>query len=245
MELTIITSRHSHKSATALGEALDCTVYNPYQNKFYRGSTTHAKKYNMGCSTPSVFGMINKPEYVMKCVDKRETFKQLQEAGVSIVPWTTDRAQAQAWLEEDHCIVNRATTTGKANAGLTYSYHGLDYPSDTPLADDAVMWTRYVNSKRELRAYVFKGKAPLVFEKVDNGTGEWVFTPVPCPVKLKTQLHKATQAFDGLVFSAYDIMQAKTGDFYILECNSAPSLLVHESILPTLVEVIQNEIQEG
>ena len=245
MELTIITSRHSHESATSLGEALDCTVYNSYQNKFYRGDTIHTKKYNMGCSIPSVFGMINKPEQVAKCVDKRETFKQLQEVGASIVPWTTDRCQAQAWLEEDHCIVNRATTTGKANAGLTYSYHGLDYQPDTPLADDAVMWTRYVNSKRELRAYVFKGLPPLVFEKVDNGQGEWVFKPISCPVKLNTQLKKAQKAFDGLVFSAYDIMQAKTGDFYILENNSAPSLLAHESILPALVEVIQNEIQAG
>lgn len=242
MELTIITSRHSKASSIALGKALDCTVYNPYQHEFYRGNTMHTKKYNMGCGMSSVFSMINKPEYVMKCVDKRETFKQLQEAGVSIVPWTDDRTQAQAWLEEDRCIVNRATVTGKANAGLSYSYHGLGYQPDTPLADDTMIWTRYVNSKRELRAYVFKGKPPLVFEKIDNGQGEWAFTPIPCPVKLKTELKKAQEAFSGLVFSAYDIMQAKTGDFYILENNSAPSLLAHGSILQRLVEVVQNEI---
>jgi hypothetical protein len=243
--MNVLTSKYSKESALALGEALGCSVYNPYQREFYKGSNLDGGvNYNMGCSSPAFANLLNQPEYVLKCVDKIATFNLLEQHNVLIVPWTRDKAVAQGWLDSDRIIVNRATTTGKANEGLSYSYKGLEDTRDIPLSDDAIIWTRYVNHTRELRAYVFKGKAPLIFEKVDVN-GQWFFKPVQGNTKLLDQVGRSQAAFSGLVFSAFDILECVTGDYYTLECNSAPSLLVSNKIIPRLKEVIENDMGRG
>lgn len=192
----------------------------------------------MGCSGISYTrNVINQPEYVYNCVDKIATFNLLSQHDVLIVPWTRDKNVAQQWLEEDHIVVNRATVTGKANQGLSYSYKNVEGHPGVPLNEESVIWTRYVNHTRELRVYVFKGRQPLVFEKVDINGG-WHFKPIRASNKLLEQMKKAQEAFSGLVFSAYDVLECVTGDFYVLENNSAPSLQVSDKIIPRLVEVI-------
>lgn len=233
--MNIITSKHSRKSALALSEALNhCAVYNPYQREFYRGSTLDGPSYNMGC------GGVRGGEQVEICVDKIKTFDVLNAAGVLTVPYTRKINTAQEWLHSDRIVVNRTTIIGRANEGLSYSYKGLDDIPDVPLNSNAVIWTRYVNHKRELRAYVFKGQSPLIFEKIDVDGG-WFFKKIRPNEKLLSQVKKAQDAFNGLLCSAYDILECVTGDFYILENNSAPSLLVHKDIIPTLVRTIENE----
>lgn len=239
--MNILTSKYSRQSAISLGEALDCAVYNPYSGEFYRGSgLDDGFHYNMGCSSVPFRNVINQPAFVYKCVDKIATFDLLQQHGVLICPYTRSKEQAQEWLDSDRIVVNRATVTGKANQGLSYSYKGLEDCPDVPLDEGSVIWTRYVDHTRELRVYVFKGKAPLVFEKVDIDGG-WYFKPIRASNKLLEQMQKAQEAFSGLVFSAYDVLECVTGDHYVLENNSAPSLQVSEKIIPRLVEVIRNE----
>jgi len=236
--MNILTSKHSKTSAINLGEALGCAVYNPYSHEFYRGNRLdNGKIYNMGTSWTGFRDVINNPNDVYDCVDKINTFIRLGRHGVLVCPWTRDKNQAQQWLDEDRIVVNRETVTGSKNQGLTYSYKNIEGQEDIPLNEGSVIWTRYVNHTRELRVYVFKGKQPLVFEKVlvDDG---WYFQPIQGSRKLLEQMKKAQEAFSGLVFSAYDVLECVTGDFYVLECNSAPSLLVHDSIIPRLVEVI-------
>jgi len=240
--MNILTSKYSEESSVALGEALGCAVYNPYQRVFYRNSTlANGPNFNFGCSDSSFSNLMNQPEYVFRCVDKVATFNLLEQHNVLIVPWTRDKDVAQGWLDSDRIIVNRATTTGKANEGLSYSYKGLEDVEDVPLSEDAVIWTRYVNHTRELRAYVFKGKAPLIFEKVDVH-GEWLFKPVRGNAKLLDQVGRSQAAFSGLMFAAFDILECVTGDYYTLEGNSAPSLLVSAEIIPRLKETIENGI---
>lgn len=244
--MNILTSKYSKESAINLGEALGCSVYNPYSGEFYKGSSfgfnQYDLTYNMGVSSGRYTNIINQYAYVAACVDKIQTFNLLEQRGVLICPWTRDKEQAQEWLNEDRIIVNRATVTGKANDGLSYSYKGMGREGipDKPLDEGSVIWTRYVNHTRELRVYVFKGKAPLVFEKVDIDGG-WYFKPIRASNKLLEQMQKAQEAFSGLVFSAFDVLECITGDYYVLENNSAPSLQVSEKIIPRLVEVIQNE----
>lgn len=240
--MNILTSKYSKESAINLGEALNCAVYNPYSGEFYReNSLDDSPHYNMGCSSVPFCNVINQPAFVYNCVDKTQTFKLLEQKEVLIVPWTRKKEQAQQWLDEDRIIVNRATVTGSKNQGLSYSYKGLEDCPDVPLKDGSVIWTRYVNHTRELRVYVFKGKSPLVFEKVDIDGG-WYFQPVRASNKLLEQMKKAQEAFSGLVFSAYDVLECVTGDYYILENNSAPSLQVSDKIIPRLKEVIENEL---
>ena len=240
--MNILTSKFSKKSAISLGDALNCSVYNPYSREFYRGDSLIGDiHYNMGCSFPPFRSLINKPEYVEFCVNKIKTLNMLQQNGALTVPWTASKEQAQQWLDEDRIIVNRATITGKANEGLSFSYKGIEDVADVPLDEGSVIWTRYVNHTRELRVYVFKGKPSIVFEKV-NIDGGWYFKPIKASDKLAEQMRLAKDAFSGLVFSAYDVLECVTGDFYTLENNSAPSLLVSEKIIPRLKEVIENEL---
>ena len=244
--MRIYTSKYSHKSAKLLGDALNCTVYNPYQNIYYRGPEhlqAYPVIYNMGCSShlPSSIA-INRPDYVAACVDKLRTFLMLENAGVMVVPYTRSIHRAKEWLEEDRIIVNRRTLTGKANDGVSFSCKGLDHLEDCPIDEQAVAWTRYVNHTRELRAYVFKGQSPLVFHKVEVD-GNWVFEKIKPSRKLLGEITKAQEAFNGLVFSAFDILECVTGDYYFLENNSAPTLEAHEDILPKLVKTINKTLE--
>ena len=238
--MNILTSKHSKESSIALGEALNCAVYNPYQEGFYRGNTlANGPNFNLGCSNTPFSNLLNQPSYIYMCVDKIATFNLLKQHNVLTVPWTRDKSVAQGWLDSDRIIVNRATTTGKANEGLSYSYKGLEDVVDVPLSDDAVIWTRYVNHTGELRAYTFKNKPPLIFQKVDV-SGQWLFKPIRPTAKLVEYVGRSQAAFSGLMFAAFDILECVTGDFYALECNSAPSLLVSNTIIPRLKETIED-----
>jgi len=248
MNLTILSSRHSNKTALALGDALDCMVYNPYQNKYYRQPyafhTLDTPTYNMGCSGVDSENQINNTEQVGICVNKVATFLKLKQTDTLVIPFTTDQTQAQAWLNEDRIIVNRATITGACNEGVSYSSKNAPIMDDVPLNLDSIIWTRYVNHKRELRAYCIKGYEPIVFHKVDVG-GHWEFKLIPIDVTLSNQLDKATQAFDKMFCIAFDILECVTGDYYFLEANSAPSLLVHPILIPTLAEAIKDKLSRS
>jgi len=149
-------------------------------------------------------------------------------------------AQAQTWLDEDRIIVNRTTITGKANEGVSFSTKSAPCMEDKPLDLDSIIWTRYVNHTRELRAYCIKGKEHIIFHKKDIN-GHWEFIPFTdwIPLKLMEQLDKACQAFDKMFCIAFDILECRTGDYYFLEANSAPSLLVHPILVPTLAQAIK------
>jgi len=244
MNLTILTSRHSKESAIALGEALNCNVDNPYQRQAYRGSyvpTTHT--YNMGCSGYTIDTTFNDERQIATCINKVATFRKLKQTDTLTVPFTTNQTQAQAWLDEDRIIVNRATLTGKANEGVSFSIKDAPGMEDKPLDLDSIIWTRYVNHKRELRAYCIKGYELIVFHKVDV-SGHWEFQPIShIPDALTIELIHAQQAFDKMFCIAFDILECRTGDYYFLEANSAPSLLVHPIIVPTLAQAIKEELE--
>ena len=243
MNLTILTSRHSKASAIALGQALDCPVYNPYQGITYHKEYTPALNvYNMGCSGYN--GTFNDYNQINNCVHKLRTFMELERNCATTVPYTRNPQVAQQWLNEDKIVVNRRTLTGKANDGLSYSTKGAPQFEDKPLDTEAVMWTRYVNHDYELRAYLIKGK-PLIFKKIDVG-GSWDFKQVVRPEqKLLNELERAGRSFNRMFCVAFDILHCRTGDYYFLEANSAPSLLVHHKILPTLANAIKQELTNG
>lgn len=242
MNLTILTSRHSKASAVALGEALNAGVFNPYQNERYRG-TLGVAVYNMGCPGYGASHALNNTIQIADCINKIATFERLNFHNVRIVPYTHNKNTAQEWLNQDKIVVNRRSVTGKANEGLTYSTKNAPVFEDTPLDNRAVIWTRYINHDYELRAYLIKGKQPLIFKKVVNN-GVWEFKKVNKPEqKLLDELTKASQAFDKMFCIAFDILHCRTGDYYFLEANSAPSLLVHYTILPTLATAIKDHLR--
>jgi len=246
MNLTIITSRHSKQSAIALGAALHCAVYNPYQSTHYSSfpSAYNHPVYNMGCGGFHFDGALNDSNQIAICIDKVATLYELALAGVTTIPYTKRKAIAQNWLDEDKIVVNRATTTGKANEGLSYSFKGAEQYDDKPLVEDSAIWTRFVNHDYELRAYLIKGKEPLIYKKVD-ADGSWEFKQIVQPEqKLLDELERAGRSFNKMFCVAFDILHCRTGDYYFLEANSAPSLLIHPKILPTLVSAIKRKLEE-
>lgn len=244
MNLTIITSRHSKESATALGEVLECPVYNPYDRVYYKGNSDLAWiKYNMGCGGYELYNpSFNHHAQISVCINKIHTLDRLKEEGVLTVPYTRDIRKAQEWLDEDKVVINRERITGKANEGLHYSFKNAENYFDKPLVTTSKFWTRHVNHDYELRAYCIKGKEPMVFKKTNND-GHWDFVKVGHPEqKLLDQLKLAEKAFNKMFLVAYDILHAKTGDYYFLEANSAPSLLVHPILIPTLSTAIKEKL---
>ena len=239
MNLTVYTSRHSKESAIALGNMLNCAVYNPYTREHYREYPASSFTYNMGCSNQEDSGF-NSPYQVSICTNKVSTLDRLESFGVLTVPYTRNAFTAQEWLNKDRIIVNRATITGKANEGLSYSYKGLPDVEDTSLNFNSIIWTRYVNHTRELRVYAIDGEY-LAFEKKEVNN-LWHFHKIKVSDKLREQLDKASQAFDKMFVIAYDILECVTGDYYFLEANSAPSLLAHRDILPTVGFAIQHKL---
>jgi len=245
VNLTILSSRHSDKTAVALGKELDCSVLNPYNNKWYHHTIEPSERpfYNMGCSGYNLDTTFNNEQQISTCINKVATFNLLQSTGTLYVPWTSDQEQAQAWLDEDRIIVNRATIIGACNEGVSYSSKSAPNMDDVPLNLDSIIWTRYVNHTREIRAYCIEGTRPLVFHKVDKG-GHWEFKQIiHIPLALQTELNKAMQAFDKMFCIAFDILECVTGDYYFLEANSAPSLLVHPILVPTLAQAIKEKLQ--
>ena len=244
MNLTIVTTKHSKESAKVLGEALDCPVYNPYEELWYKGViNTDPIRYNMGCAGYEEYPLVfNHHEQIATCIHKIHTLEKLRLKGVLTVPYTRDIRKAQEWLDEDTVVVNRERITGKANEGLHYSFKNAERYEDTPLVPLSKFWTRHVNHDQELRAYCIAGKDPIVLHK-ENAGGYWSFHKVGHPEqKLLDQLALASRAFNKMFTVAYDILHAKTGDYYFLEANSAPSLLVHPILIPTLSSAIKEKL---
>jgi hypothetical protein len=245
MDIIIASSRHSHKSAKVLATALNCHTFNPYKNKLKLEKKTTI--YNMGCSNlPYEYNdnkTINDTIDIFNSILKSNTYVLLDNKELKVPPWTTDINQAKQWLEEDHIIINRETDKGKANEGLSYSYQNIDGYEDIPLNINAKYWTRNIRTVKELRAYCFKNDSPIILEKVLED-GMWSFIKIPFPkIKLLSEIEKAQKCFPSMTGNAFDILECVTGDYYFLENNSAPSLLVHPSILPRLVDDIIHIIQ--
>lgn len=246
MNLAIISSKHSKESSIALGKTLNCCVYDPYSSMYYHKPNEHYiwdnYIYNMGCSDYTSHETYNNSTQIAQCVHKAATWQKLSEENVTTVPVTYSKETALAWLDEDKIVVNRCTLVGKNSEGVSYSTKNAPNFFDSPLNTQAICWTRYVNHTYELRAYLVKGKPPLLFKKV-NKNGIWEFKEIKKPEqKLLNELEKAHKAFNKMFCIAFDILHCKTGDYYFLEANSAPSLLIHKKILPMISSAIKEDI---
>lgn len=62
--------------------------------------------------------VLNHPDNVAIAKDKLETFRRLEEAGVSTVPYTTDAPVAQDWLRLGHKVFVRNSLNGHSGEGI-------------------------------------------------------------------------------------------------------------------------------
>lgn len=166
---------------------------------------------------------------IKKSVDKVRSFEHFGKAKVQTVPWTTDQDVAKQWLKEGEWVCCRTSTTGYDGAGLVLAKK-LNQIVWAPL------YTKYIPSKREFRAYVFRDKIIQVFEKLpDTGakpdirtdSNGWYYEWTEHHDLDKTPAIEAIKSL-GLDFGGVDLVQStEDKKLYVLETNTAPDIYKH------------------
>lgn len=186
------------------------------------------------------------PEVVGIIANKIKCFQALSDKGVRTVDWSTDRKQAQKWLDEGRSVYERHKLTGHSGAGIVLKMPKIE----GAVVDEAPLYTRRVRGKfSEYRVHVVAGDiiciqqkrkmsdekvAELGFELPDPevryrvrtyGNG-WVFAvndiePLSADnQQLAIDAMTAVGAGSGCV----DMAVTEDGIGHVIEINSAPAL---------------------
>ncbi len=228
--LKILPYKSGSESAKALAQALRVKRIIPNGGYAPRSGVV---VLNWGNSHPHFYTarFLNKPEAVAIATDKLLTLRRLQEAGIPIPEFSTDRAVANRWLREGYRVVVRHKL--RANSGDGIEIVRPEERWDVPLAP---LYTKYTRKSQEYRVHVFQGRIIDLSEKRKrNGTPPseglirshkhgWVFCRegINPPCSVSEQAIKAVAAL-GLDFGAVDVI-CRDGRVWILEINSAPGL---------------------
>lgn len=174
--------------------------------------------------------VLNDPQSVALASNKLLTFKQLALYAVPTVEWTTDRAKAISWVDENTIVYARHKLNASGGEGIEI----VTYDQAMPYAP---LYTKGFNKTHEYRVHVFQGRV-LDFTKkkrrdgtesnplIKNSRNGWVFCRdgVALPLKVKTASIVAQKAL-GLDFCAIDILYKESEDkARVLEVNTAPGI---------------------
>lgn len=220
-------------SAKALKEALGITLLKR------EGPDRRVKTLiNWGSSAlkrnfPGVELILNQPWAIETASNKLSTFTMWEDAGVETVPWTTDKAVAQKWVDEDDTVVVRHSLTGHSGKGIELVSEGK--------VPDAKLYTKYVGKKEEYRFHFFLGKLIHVQRKarkkdvpdekvnwkVRNLDGGFIFALQEIDAFSAEVVEPLAEAVAslGLDFGAVDVIyNARLNKYFPLEVNTAPGL---------------------
>lgn len=201
-----------------------------------------------GNGTARGWELLNKPSPVTTAQNKLDTFRMLYQAGISIPEFTTDRGQAQAWLNDGVTVLSRHALNTSGGRGIVV----LD-PAAGDAADSAPMYVKYIKKMNEYRVHVFNGQVIDITEKkrrrdfdgqrdthIRNVANGYVFVreDVRPHASVGPLAISAVQAL-GLDFGAVDIIwNSRRQQAYVLEINTAPG------VEGTTVERYANAIEE-
>ena len=161
--------------------------------------------------------------------DKITRMQAMGRAGVQLVPWTSDIAEAARMAFPQFA----RRTYGMGAKDLMPVFQAEELPWR-----QAAGWTWFssiVPIERELRVWTYRGEVLDTVEKrMDRpdhyrGMGRnfgqgFEFAYVPNDSRASKQAVLATAAL-GLDFAAIDLIHGKDGLFYVLEANTAPGVL--------------------
>lgn len=189
---------------------------------------------------------LNHPKAVQAAADKIKTFELLDEANISIVPWTTVKEEAQSWLEKS-MVVARTLTRASEGRGAVFVSPGEELPN-------APLYTKYIKKQAEFRVNVafgtiinirqkrrrtdFEGEVNNLCRSHSNG---WVFCSegVDKNNEALCSLGISSVVALGLDFGAVDILyNAHYNAYYVLEVNSAPGM--EGETLTNFIEALKN-----
>jgi hypothetical protein len=202
---------------------------------------------------------INDPAAVRSASNKLSALIRMDEAGVSVVPFTTNPDRANEWLREGKKVIVRHKLSANSGNGIE-----VVRPNEgswrRALVPRAPLYTKYVKKNREFRVHVFDGHVfDFQEKKKRNGTQfedddhalirshlhGWIFcrTGVVCPQSVKDEAVKAVRAL-GLDFGAVDVVVGeRDNEPYVLEVNTAPGL--EQTTLENYVEQIEDYVRSN
>lgn len=169
--------------------------------------------------------------------NKLTAFKKMEDAGISIPPWTTLQQTVLDWCLSDHTVVVRNKLTGHSGDGIFI----LEPKMIATLADamnyQAPLYTKYIFKEKEFRVHVVGSKVIDTQRKIKDPTREvktwkvrshengfiYVRGNIADDHSRDLLAISAVGAL-GLHFGAVDIIQDKAGVYYVLEINTAPGL---------------------
>lgn len=150
--------------------------------------------------------------------------------------YSTDRMQAQHWLQQGHTVVERHILNGNSGAGIR-----LVEPGDDEGVRKCPLYVKYVPKKQEYRIHVCGGQAvdiqrkarrkdvedDAINWKIRNHDNGFIFARNEdgvVPPDVIVQSVKAVNLL-GLAFGAVDVIfNEKEQKAYVLEVNTAPGL---------------------
>lgn len=187
----------------------------------------------VGASVPHV---VNPHLAVALASNKLGTFRALENKDDIRIPvFTADHGVAMGWLRDGISVVVRHQLSGHSGAGIEL----VNPPQDTLPA--APLYVQYIKKQSEFRVHVAFGEVIDVQQKrkrrdleegfvanfqVRNHHTGWVYCreDIHEPTGLREMATAAVLAC-GLDFGAVDIIHnAKRGENYVLEINTAPGL---------------------
>lgn len=242
MELFVYPYRAGSKSAVAISDALDCFRINLSNSRFAYGADKAVINWGWGDALPSEVArckVINKPEAIMKAVDKVSAFKCFIRDRVNCPDYTTDRHTAAQWATQGYKVYCRTQAGGSDGAGLVvFSGAGSELPS-------ARLYTKGLPIRNEYRVHVV-GDEVVTYQKkvirsdavlgtvnndVRTTSGGWGFEVVEderlIPSNIDDECILAVKSL-GLDFGGVDVVEA-SGRAYVIEVNTAPHLTPYSS----------------
>lgn len=213
-----------------------------HENSDFRGRGSDViVNYGNRSAPAAVFGqatVLNAQSALNNAANKTNALNLMSRAGVSTVPYTTDRATAQRWLEEGDTVYARATLNGHSGEGITVHKQGAD--GSVPVLPQNPLYTKAITGqRREWRVHIFKGvityvqvkrrangyqENPNYQEDVRNHHTGWIYaTENINPSAAVLRNAAAAVAALGLDFGAVDII-SRRDDAWVLEVNTAPGL---------------------
>lgn len=180
--------------------------------------------------------LLNTPACVAIATNKKYAFETFKKAGVSHVPFSVHKFDAQDWSNEGRTVIARKTLTGHSGNGIEIIEPG------TQDITDALLYTLYIPKKYEYRIHIFLGEVidvqiklrktgakedPNYSPKIRSHHHGWIFTrntEITVPQEAIEQAIKAVGSL-GLEFGAVDIIyNEKSNKVFVLEVNTAPGI---------------------
>ena len=186
----IYSYNNASASARALRDALGARLIKS-NNSRYRKRGGHVV-INWGKTTPPDYEVdLNQPDRVAVASNKLSALEALQEAGVSHVPFTTSRLEAESWIVNGAKVFVRSVLNGHSGEGITVananndisflgsiseqlSEEGWDYLAEMvdneadnlfESLPEAPLYTHGLQNHGEYRVHVFNGEVILYQKK--------------------------------------------------------------------------------